>query len=128
MGTLVAWAQFLQGIFPDIAETEALQVIYRLVGYDSLDMPKAIGDFALGAPDCEFRNMPLEDFVMLDMAKARLYLPQDIPSYPILQGGGAPHDWPLETIKALIAGAEALGHQGVILQGTTALVDFELKS
>ena len=128
MGTLVAWAQFLRGIFPDIAETEALQVIYRLVGYDSLDMPKTIGDFALGAPDCEFRNMPLEDFVMLDMAKARLYLPQDIPSYPILQGGGAPHDWPLETIKTLIAGAEALGHQGVILQGTTALVDFDLKS
>jgi hypothetical protein len=61
------------------------------------------------------------------MAKARAYLPQGLPSYPIIQGGGAPHPWPREMITQMMADAVALGHQGVIFQGTRSLVDYELR-
>lgn len=125
MQTMTAWAQFLQALCPDLDESQALQMIYRLVGYDDLGMPRTIEEFALGAPDCEFRNVPLRDLVALDMAKARLYLPADIPSYPIIQGGGAPHHWPRETIEEIMAAAEETGHQGIIFQGVQSLVDVE---
>ncbi|MFO7918272.1 MAG: hypothetical protein R6V13_09345, partial [Anaerolineae bacterium] len=125
MQTMTAWAGFLQGLCPDLGESQTLQVIYRLVGYDDLEMPRTIEDFALGAPDCEFRNVPLRDLVALDMTKARLYLPADIPSYPIIQGGGAPHHWPRETIEELRAAAKETGHQGIIFQGVQSLVDVE---
>jgi len=135
LGTIVVWAQFLQHILPALSEADALQIVYRFIGYDSLDMPTAIDDFMLGDitkgfsqnHNCEFRNVPLKDLLLLDMAKARLYLPKDIPSYPIIQGGGFPHNWPRELIQEVISGAEQLGHQGIILQGTRSLVDFELK-
>jgi len=61
--------------------------------------------------------------VLRDTAKARLLLPRDIPSYPIIQGGGAPHLWPRESVAALIAGLEEQGHQGYMLQGTRGLMD-----
>ena len=70
--------------------------------------------FALDAPDREFRNIPLVDLIMRDMAKARLYLGDDVPCYPIIQGGGAPSDWPRPIIDALVAAAQQLGHDGVI--------------
>lgn len=127
MRTLTVTAQFLKGLYPGISEGDALQMVYRFAGYDRLEMPDNIADFALGEPDCEFRNIPLVDFVTLDMAKAKLYLPEDIPSYPIIQGGGAPHPWPRADIEALMRNALALGHDGYVLQGTTSLVDFELK-
>jgi hypothetical protein len=46
---------------------------------------------------------------------------------PIIQGGGAPHDWPREIIAQVMADADALGHNGVIFQGTTSLVDYRFK-
>jgi hypothetical protein len=127
MRTMVESANFLTGLYSDISEAEALQVVYRFAGYDSLAMPSSIADFALGEPDCEFRHMPLVDLVTLDMAKARLYLPEDLPSYPIIQGGGAPHDWPREATEALMRNALALGHDGYIFQGTRMLVDYSLR-
>lgn len=136
MHTMIVWARFLQSLWPDVSESEALRVIYRLVGYDTLAMPINYTDYALGSdpgpawrgePDCEWRHVPLRDLLRLDMAKARLYLPAGIPSYPIIQGGGAPHDWPREIIAQVMADADALGHNGVIFQGTTSLVDYKLK-
>ncbi len=127
MKTLTDWATFLMGLFPNINEGEALQTIYRLVGYDSLALPTTIADFALGQPDCEFRHVPLRDLLYLDMAKARLALPPEIPSYPIIQGGGAPWMWPREIIEGIMADGYALGHNGFMLQGTKSLVDYPLK-
>lgn len=131
--TMVVWAEFLQSVIPGLGETDALQIIYRLVGYDCLDMPTRVADFLLGDigivpgfatnPRCEFEHLPLRELLALDMAKARLYLPEGLPSYPIIQGGGSPHDWPREIIEATIASAKELGHQGVMLQGTRALLD-----
>lgn len=133
MHTMVVWARFLQSLWPDITEAEALRVVYRLVGYDALAMPNNYADYALGPdpgptwrgePDCEWRHIPLRDLLYLDMAKARLYLPADLPSYPIIQGGGAPHDWPRHIITQIMTDADALGHNGVIFQGTRSLVNY----
>lgn len=127
MQTLTEAAQFVRRLYPAVSEAEALQMVYRFAGYDGLQLPDSIAAFALGEPDCEFRNIPLRDFVALDMAKARLYLPADIPSYPIIQGGGAPWLWPREIVEAVMAAALELGHDGYIFQGTKSLVAFELK-
>lgn len=127
MKTLVVWAQNLMGFFPQLSEAQALQIAYRLSGYASLDLPDKIADFALGEPDCEYRNIPLRDFVRIDMAKAKLLLPPNLPAYPIIQGGGAPWNWPLEIVEQLMADAMALGYDGYIFQGTNVLLDFDLK-
>jgi hypothetical protein len=102
-------------------------MVYRFTGYDGLKLPNSIADFALGEPDCEFRHIPLRDFVSLDMAKARLYLPPTVPSYPIIQGGGAPWLWPRQIVEALMSAAFELGHDGYIFQGTKSLIEFELQ-
>ncbi|MEZ4866072.1 MAG: hypothetical protein R3C14_32450 [Caldilineaceae bacterium] len=127
MQTLTEAAKFLQRTRPELSEAEALRLVYRFAGYDGLRLPDNIRDFALGEPDCEYRNIPLTDFVTLDMAKARLYLPTDIPSYPIIQGGGAPWLWPREIVEQVMSNALALGHDGYIFQGTKSLIDFDLK-
>jgi len=128
MQTLVAWASFLRGLQPALSEADALRIVYRLVGYDALALPDSEAAFALGEPDCEYRHIPLKDLVLLDLAKAALYLPPGIPSYPIIQGGGAPWMWPREVVEAIMAGAAEQGHRGVMFQGTQALVDYTLKA
>jgi hypothetical protein len=127
MKTLVVWAQNLMVFFPQLSEAQALQIAYRVSGYASLNLPNSIADFALGEPDCEYRNIPLRDFVKIDMAKAKLLLPPGTPAYPIIQGGGAPWDWPREIVEQLKADAMELGYDGYIFQGTRVLLDFPLK-
>jgi hypothetical protein len=122
MKTWVTWARFLQQNIAQLAEPEALRLIYRMTGYDSLGLPENVAQMAIGEPDCEFRNIPLRELLALDMAKARLTLPAGLPSYPIIQGGGAPHLWPRSIIEGIIEDATSLGHQGVMLQGTTSLL------
>ena len=127
MKTLAVWAQVLMGLYPQLSEAQALQIVYRVSGYGSLKLPNSIADFALGEPDCEYRNVPLRDFVKIDMAKSKLLLPPSTPAYPIIQGGGAPWDWPIEKIHQLQADAMELGYDGYIFQGTKVLLDFDLK-
>lgn len=127
MKTFVAWAGWLRQWFPQLSEAEALQLAYRFGGYADLKMPDNIADFALGEPDCEYRHIPLREIVRLDMAKAKLYLPPQLPAYPVLQGGGAPWEWPLPIVEQLMDDALELGYDGYIFQGTSALLDFDLK-
>lgn len=128
MQTLIAWTRFVCNLCPKLGETDALQLIYRMLGYDGLDLPLTISGFAIGEPDCESRNVPLVDFVLLDTAKARLCLPPDTPSYPIIQGGGAPHMWPREAVTAIMQALLDQGHQGYMLQGTQSLLDFPIRA
>ncbi len=97
------------------------------VGMPNCRCPTNVADFALGEPDCEYRNIPLRDLVRLDMAKAKFYLPEGLPAYPILQGGGAPWDWPLPIVQQLMDDALELGYDGFIFQGTSVLLDYDLK-
>jgi hypothetical protein len=127
MKTLVVWAQNLMALFPQLNEAQALQISYRAAGYASVKLPQSIADFALGEPDCEYRNVPLREMVKIDMAKSKLLLPADVPVYPIIQGGGAPWDWPLPIVEQLEADAMELGFDGYIFQGTRVLMDFPLQ-
>ena len=43
-----------------------------------------------------------------------------MPSYPVIKGSR----WPSETVRDLVAAAEAMGHEGIIVQGTSALMDY----
>jgi len=128
MQTMTVWAQFLRGLLPQVAEADALRLVYRVTGYASLEMPNTIADFALGEPDCEYRNVPLRDIVRHDMAKAKGMLPPDLPAYPIIQGGGAPWDWPRPIVDQLMDDALQLGYDGYIFQGTRVLLDFPLQT
>ena len=66
---------------------------------------------------------PLEELILRDLRKTRLLLPPQMPSYPIIHGEG----WPRAAIDAILRGAEASGHDGIVWQGTSELVNFPLK-
>ncbi len=87
MKTLVVWAQNLLALFPQLSEAQALQITYRAAGYASLKMPTSIADFALGEPDCEYRNIPLREIVKIDMAKSKAAFATKHPCLPYSSGG-----------------------------------------
>jgi hypothetical protein len=121
--TLVAWAKFLQQLNSGLSETEALHFVYNLVGYDGLGLPDTEAEFHHEDIDRMVRSIPLKDLILHDLIKARLSLPEGLPSYPIIHGEG----WPLADIRGIMEGAEKAGHDGIIFQGTSDLVEFELR-
>jgi hypothetical protein len=123
VNTFVEWATFLQEVNPSLSETEALQVVYRLTGYDGMGLPDTVAGYRLDTPERLPYILPLKDLIMRDLIKARLSLPAELPSYPIIHGEG----WPREAILGIMTEAEEVGHDGVMLQGTRELVEFELK-
>ena len=123
VNTLVVWAQFLQQVNADLSERDALQVIYGFVGYDNVGLPETIAGYELDIPSRLAHILPLEDLIMRDLHKARLFLPASLPSYPIIHGTG----WPRQAIDAIVRGSYAAGHDGIIWQGTDELVSYRLK-
>jgi len=121
--TLIVWAQFLRQLQPTLSEPEALQAIYRLVGYDEVGLPASIAAFEPDKPARLAHIIPLEELILCDLTKARLWLPPDLPSYPIIHGTG----WPRPAIDAILERSAAVGHDGVVWQGTDELVKFERK-
>ena len=106
-----------------LSEADALQIIYRLLGYDRLHMPQRLADYDFGAPEKLVELLPFSELILLELRKARLLLAPSLPSYPIIGGGS----WPRPVIDAIVAGAEAAGHAGIIWQGPRQLVDYELR-
>ena len=74
----------------------------------------------MGTADLEMRFEKLYDVVALEMQRARRYNDGSIPSYPVIKAG----TWPKETVQRLMQTAEAQGHDGIILQGTEALLEY----
>jgi hypothetical protein len=118
VGTLVEWSRWIRRVNPDLGETDALRLVYRLLGYDGLGLPETLDGYCLDDEERMFRTIPLTELVIHDLAKARLSLPREIPSYPVIHGDG----WPRKAILAIMAGADQAGHDGVIFQGTGELV------
>jgi hypothetical protein len=118
VGTLVEWTRWIRQVNPGLSEPDALRLVYRLVGYDGLGLPETIEGFGLDDPARMLRMIPLTELVVHDLTKARLSLPREIPSYPVIHGEG----WPPKAILAIMAGADEAGHDGVIFQGTGDLV------
>jgi hypothetical protein len=108
------WAVLLRDLRPELSESTALELVYRLTGYAGLGYPSAIEDLGVGQPDGEYRRVPLLALVERDLAKARAYASHKAPCYPIIKGGG----WPAEAITRMAAYAESVGHDGIIYQGT----------
>ena len=121
--TFAAWARFLMEVKPELSEADALQIVYRFTGYDHMGLPDSIAGFDPEHPARLAYLVPLEELVMRDLLKARLYLPPQLPSYPIIHGTG----WPRQAIDTIVRRAAQAGHDGIIWQGTDELVDFRLK-
>jgi hypothetical protein len=121
--TLIAWTRFLCRTRPELSEADALHIVYRFTGYDNMGLPERIADFDPEHPERLAHLIPVEELVMRDLLKARLYLPPEMPSYPIIHGTG----WPRPAIDAILRRAAQAGHDGVVWQGTDELIDFRLK-
>ena len=105
---------------PGLAEADALQLVYRLLGYDHLGLPLTLEALGVGTQDLEARFEKLYDIVALEMWRGRLYNDGSIPSYPVIKGT----TWPKETVQRLVQTAEEMGHDGIIYQGTDALLEY----
>lgn len=123
--TFIEWARFLQAEIPNLTEEDALQVVYRFNGYDGMDLPKTIAAYGADDPATLAYRIPTDDVVLRDLVKAKLYLPPDMPSYPIIHGEG----WPMAVIERIVNEAHRLGHNGIVWQGTGELMayDFDKK-
>ncbi len=119
--TLIEWASFLQAEIPNLSEEDALQVVYRFLGYDGMELPETIRAF--GAEDAATLadRIPTTDLVMRDLVKAKLLLPDGVPSYPIIHGVG----WGRETSEGIVSEAKSIGHDGVVWQGTADLMPYD---
>jgi hypothetical protein len=114
--TLIEWARFLQAeVGDDLSEADALATIYRFTGYDGIGLPEAYDDF--GEADDLAHTVPVADLVLRDLTKTRLFLPESLPSFPIIHGSG----WPRAAIDRIVSEASRLGHDGIIWQGTDEL-------
>ena len=120
LSTFATYADLLCQWIAGLAEEEALRFVYRLFGYDRIpEMPTSLEGFGIETPDCEVNCEALGDIVELELWRARLYNSGVVPSYPVIKGG----TWPAETVHRLVKAAEEIGHEGIVFQGTEALVD-----
>ncbi len=119
--TFIEWARFLQSEIPNLSEEDALQLVYRVTGYDGMELPATVAAYGADEPATLAYRIPTADLVLRDLTKAKLYLPPDIPSYPIIHGEG----WPRPTIDRIVSEARALGHNGIVWQGTDELMDYD---
>ncbi|MDE2742296.1 MAG: hypothetical protein OXI58_11965 [Gemmatimonadota bacterium] len=121
--TFIEWARFLQEEIPNLQEEDALQLVYRFTGYDGMGLPETIAAYGADEPATLAYRIPTADLVLRDLVKAKLYLPADMPSYPIIHGEG----WPPEAIDRIVSEARRLGHNGIVWQGTAELMEYDFK-
>ena len=119
--TFIEWARFLQAEVPNLNEPDALQLVYRFTGYDGMDLPQTVADYRADEAATLAYRIPTDDLVLRDLVKTKLYLPPDIPSYPIIHGEG----WPRPVIDRIVDEARRLGHNGIVWQGTGELMDYD---
>jgi hypothetical protein len=122
--TLIEWAQFLAQEVPNLSEEDALQVVYRFNGYDGMGLPETVAAYGAEEAASLAYRIPTADLVLRDLTKAKLLLPPDMPSYPIIHGEG----WPRETIDHIVSEARKLGHNGIIWQGTDELMKYDFSA
>jgi hypothetical protein len=107
-------------------EAVSLRLLYHLFGYTRFGLPTGIRE--LGVHDAGLMNHEpapfpqLHDIVAHELQQARVLAPPELPSYPVLMGTV----WPTAVIHQVVSHAEAMGHNGVIWQGTSAYTDHNL--
>ncbi len=120
LATVQSWAYTLKTWAPGLSEADALEIVYRVLGFDGLPLPHEIAALGTGFPDSEPGVQGLEELVHYDLVKSRLYNTGAVPSYPVLMGGL----WSAETVERLTAATWELGHEGVIYQQSEALTSY----
>ncbi len=121
VNTFVEWARFLQEEISNLTEEDALQVVYRFGGYDRMGLPETIEAFGHEESATLAYRIPTADLVMRDLVKAKFLLPEGVPSYPIIHGEG----WPREIVDRIVSEMKAIGHNGVIWQGSDELMAYD---
>ena len=121
--TFIEWARFLQQEIPNLTEEDALQIVYRFNGYDGMGLPETIAAYGADDPTTLAYRIPTADLVLRDLVKAKLYLPEDMPSFPIIHGEG----WPRETVDRIVKETRRLGHNGIVWQGTSVLMPYDFE-
>ena len=86
-----------------------------------MGLPDHIEAFKEDEPETLGYRIPTADLVLRDLYKARLLLPESVPSYPIIHGEG----WGRETIDRIVEEAREIGHNGIVWQGTAELMDYD---
>jgi len=117
VNTFIEWAAFLQQEVSDLSESDALRVVYRFLGYDGMGLPETVAAFGANEHATLSDRIPTADLVLRDLVKAKLLLPEGVPSYPIIHGEG----WGRPTIDRIVSEAKDLGHNGIVWQGTEDL-------
>ncbi len=118
LSTFATYADTLCQWTDGLAEEYALRFVYRLFGYDHLDLPLRLEDIGIETPDFENNTKALYDIVELELHRARLYNTGEIPSYPVIKGA----TWSPDIVRRLMDAADKMGHEGIIFQGTDSLV------
>ncbi len=119
--TLIEWSRFLSQEVRNLSESDALQVVYRFLGYDGIGLPETVEAFGANEPATLADRVPTADLVVRDLVKTKLFLPAGVPSYPIIHGEG----WGIETIDRIVSEAKTLGHNGIVWQGTSDLMKYD---
>jgi len=120
LATIQSWAHTLMSWTSGLGEGEALEIVYRALGFDALPLPRRLAALGNGLPESEPGVPGLAELVRYDLVKSRLHNTGAVPSYPVLMGGL----WSAETVHHLTAVAEELGHEGVIYQQSGALTPY----
>ena len=121
LSTFAAWADLLCQWVDGLPEEDALRFVRRLFGYDHLDLPGHLEAYGLpNEVDVEVESGALYEIVELELWRARLYTGGKLPSYPVIKGSR----WPSQTVRDLVDAAEKMGHEGIIVQGTSGLMDY----
>ena len=77
------WAPALCQTVGGVGEDEALQLVYRMFGYDDLDLPLAVADLQNG-------KLPLAQMFAREVARLRAQIRDQVPLYPPVSIGSEP--------------------------------------
>ncbi len=120
LATIQSWAQTLLDWVPGLAEEDAIEIVYGLLGFSGVPLPQRLSQLGNGFPESEPGVPGLEELVHHDLVKSRLYNSGAVPSYPVLMGGL----WPRDLVHRLTDVALQLDHDGVIYQQSEALTSY----
>lgn len=135
---VVSWANFLVERAPGLEEAEALRLVARFFGWDSLKLPSTFAAFNLGGritwektpnrreesisrtdgSPCHLSFGPYVELMELEMRKCTLFRSGRIPFYPLIRGMFRPKEEVEQQLKLV----DELGFEGFILHGYDSLL------
>jgi len=85
------WAPALCRLIPDLEEKDALELVYRIFGYDAFSLPQTVSGLHQDA-------LPLSDIFAHEVAKLKALAPNSLKLYPPISVSAAP-----DKVQALCA-------------------------